>query len=319
MGTESKNKKPHPSLSSPEILDAQLAVWETARNNYTALSQVEERQLKVNGYTYKVQFNPARIISSAAKVDDNSIRERKCFLCSSNRPSEQKGINFNNHYSILVNPYPIFPYHFTIAEHEHTKQRILLRFSDMIDLADILNDCVIFYNGPECGASAPDHAHFQAGSKGFLPIEKGLQTKEVARYGKAILKVSDDILRTALCIESNDKADAIKLFHLIYSTLETQICNNNEPMMNILVWYENYTWTVCLFLRAKHRPSCYFAEGKENLLISPASVDLGGVFITPLENDFQKITASNIAAILKEICISPADLRKLIQQIRKQL
>ncbi|KAA6324647.1 hypothetical protein EZS27_026049 [termite gut metagenome] len=319
MGTESKNTKPHPNLSSSEILDAQLAVWETARNNYAALSQVEEKQLEVNGYTYKVQFNPARIISSAAKVDDTSIRERKCFLCSSNRPPEQKGINFNNHYSILVNPYPIFPCHFTIAEHEHTEQRILPRFSDMIDLADTLNDCVIFYNGPQCGASAPDHAHFQAGSKGFLPIEKGLQTNEVATYGKAILKVSDDILRPALCIESTDKADVVKLFHLIYSTLETQISNSNEPMMNIVARYENCTWTVCLFLRAKHRPSCYFAKGKEHLLISPASVDLGGVFITPLENDFRKITASNIAAILKEIGISPVGLQKLIQQIKKRL
>ncbi|KAA6322055.1 hypothetical protein EZS27_028368, partial [termite gut metagenome] len=137
--------------------------------------------------------------------------------------------------------------------------------------------------------------------------------------GKAILKVSDDILRPALCIESTDKADVVKLFHLIYSTLETQIGNSNEPMMNIVARYENCTWTVCLFLRTKHRPSCYFSEGKEHLLISPASVDLGGVFITPLENDFRKITASNIAAILNEISISPVGLQKLIQQIKKRL
>ncbi|MDR2859889.1 MAG: DUF4922 domain-containing protein [Mediterranea sp.] len=307
--------------SVQHLFDKQLATWETAKNNYEALAQVKKKELNVNGYTYKVQFNPARIISSAAKVDDKSIRERRCFLCPDNLPTEQKGIVFNEHYSILVNPFPIFPRHYTVPEQKHVKQYILSRFGDMLDLAKSLDNCVIFYNGPKCGASAPDHAHFQAGSKGFLPIEnawKNLRTKAIVTCGRAMLWGSEDSPYAALFIESDDDADAIELFHYIYDALETPP-DDNEPMMNVLTWYEESVWQICIFPRIKHRPSCYFAEGDENMLISPASVDLGGAFITPLEKDFDRITAADIAAILKEVCISPPNLRQLIQQIKESL
>ncbi|KAA6322602.1 hypothetical protein EZS27_027873 [termite gut metagenome] len=307
--------------SVQRLFDDQLATWETARNSYDALAQVKEKALDVNGYIYKVQFNPARIVSSAAKVDDTSIRKRKCFLCPDNLLLEQKRIVFNGHYSILVNPFPIFPRHYTVAEQEHTKQQILSRFGDMLDLAKSLDDCVVFYNGPKCGASAPDHTHFQAGSKGFLPIEKdwkSLRTKEIATCGKAVLWASDDSPYVALLIESDDATDAIALFHRICNALEMQP-EDDEPMMNVLTWYDEDVWKICIFPRIKHRPSCYFAGGDGNMLISPASVDLGGVFITPLEKDFDKITAVDIATILKEISISPSGLRKLIQQIKERL
>ena len=208
------------------LLTEQLASWETARNNYAALSGVQVKELNVNGTLYKVQFNPARIVSSGAKVDAKSIKERKCFLCPANLPAVQKGIPFEGHYNILVNPFPIFPRHLTVPETAHVAQRIAPRFGDMLDLARQLTDYTIFYNGPKCGASAPDHAHFQA---------------------------------------------------------------------------------------------CYTAEGDANLLSSPASVDLGGVFITPVEKDFIKITAEDIAQILGEVCLSPADFQKVRKRIQEQL
>ena len=265
-----------------QLFDEQLSNWELARNNYNALKQVKVKTLVVDGREYKVQFNPARIISSAAKVDAQSIRERKCFLCAENRPPEQKGIPFNDRYTILVNPYPIFPRHLTIPLIEHTPQRIAPRFGDMLDLAQLLDDYVIFYNGPKCGASAPDHFHFQAGNKGFLPIEKNWN------------------LYSPISIESDNKEELLDRFQQIYGSME-QKPEDDEPMMNILTWYEAAKWIVCIFPRKKHRPSCYSAEGEANLLISPASVDLGGVFITPLEKDFEKITAKDIAEILHEI------------------
>ena len=140
------------------LLTEQLAPWETARNNYAALSGVQVKELDVNGIPYKVQFNPARIVSSGAKVDAQSIKERKCFLCPANLPPAQKGIPFEGHYNILVNPFPIFPRHLTIPEVAHVNQRIAVRFKDMLALAQALTDYTIFYNGPKCGASAPDHA-----------------------------------------------------------------------------------------------------------------------------------------------------------------
>jgi len=265
-----------------QLFTEQLANWELARNNYLALDRVRMKTLFVAGREYSVQFNPARIISSAAKVDAQSIQERKCFLCAKNRPPEQNGIPFNGRYTILINPFPIFPRHLTIPSLEHTPQVIKSRFGDMLDLAQQLDDYVIFYNGPRCGASAPDHFHFQAGNKGFLPIEKNPK------------------MYPAITVESDKKDELLDRFRQVYDTMELKP-EDNEPMMNMLAWYEGAQWVVCIFPRKKHRPACYDATGEANLLISPAAVDLGGVFIIPLEKDFEKITAGDIGKILYEI------------------
>lgn len=302
------------------LLTEQLSSWEMAGNNYAALSTVKVKELDVNGVLYKVQFNPARIASSGAKVDAKSIKERKCFLCPANLPPVQKGIPFEGHYNILVNPFPIFPRHLTIPEQAHVDQSIATRIGDMLELAKSLSDYVIFYNGPKCGASAPDHAHFQAGNKGFLPIEKDWQSRiaeKVVGNESATLWYLNDAPRATLVIESASKESAVALFDLIYRSLEVNE-GEYEPMMNVLAMYEENRWVVFVFPRAKHRPACYTAEGEANLLSSPASVDLGGVFITPVEKDFLKITAEDVAQILSEVCLSTADFQQVRQRIQKQ-
>ncbi|MBE6288316.1 MAG: DUF4922 domain-containing protein [Mediterranea massiliensis] len=304
-----------------ELLTNQLEVWETARNNYNALTGVKVKILDVCGVEYKVQFNPARIASSGAKVDAKSIKERKCFLCPANLPEVQKGIAFKGHYNILVNPFPIFPRHLTIPEMEHTDQLIAGRIGDMLDLAKELTDFTIFYNGPKCGASAPDHAHFQAGNKGFMPIEEGwkeLVAGKVGSYGEATLSWLNDAPRASLVIESTNKEDAVKLFGFIYECLPLK-ADETEPMMNVLTMYEADKWVVFVFPREKHRPACYTAEGEAQLLSSPASVDLGGVFITPIEKDFNKITAEDVAQILSEVCLSVEDFAQLRKRIADKI
>ncbi|MEG1837946.1 MAG: DUF4922 domain-containing protein [Bacteroidaceae bacterium] len=292
-----------------ELINQQLSTWELARNNYDALKTVKEKELNIDGCTVKVQFNPARLVSSAAKVDAKSIKERKCFLCKANLPEVQKSIPFGD-YLILVNPFPIFPKHLTIPAREHIDQHLLHRFGDMLDLAYCLDEFTLFYNGPKCGASAPDHAHFQAGNKGFLPIEKEwrLQKKEkVSTHQTAQLFALKDYSRSTLIIESEIKEDAVYLFQQVYAKLDKK--SGEEPMMNVLAWYEQPKeeiigkWIVCIFPRAKHRPACYTAEGDDNILISPASVDMGGVFITPQQKDFEKITAKDISTIYQEVCV----------------
>ncbi|GHT48958.1 DUF4922 domain-containing protein [Bacteroidia bacterium] len=267
-----------------QLFDDQLASWELAATNYAALSQVKTKVFDVGGYTYKVQFNPARIISSAAEVDAQSIRERKCFLCAANRPPEQKGILYNGRYEILVNPYPIFPRHLTIPALVHTPQLIIDHFGAMLDLAQQMSDYVIFYNGPKCGASAPDHFHFQAGSKGFLPLEIDPDPE----FPRTILYATDS------------RQLAIDRFQYVYGKMSLH-SDDVEPKMNVLVWFEAGLWMVGVVLRRKHRPACYYAEGDANILISPAAVDMGGVFITPLAKDFEKITVDDIMAILDEV------------------
>jgi SpoIID/LytB domain protein len=188
------------------------------------------------------------------------------------------------------------------------EQHIAHRFVHFLQLALALPDFVVFYNGPKCGASAPDHAHFQAGSKGLLPIESGwrdLVGETVAEQGEACLLHLNDAPRSTYVIDSPNQKDAVELFRKVYEALKTLQPAEKEPMMNLLGWREEGHYIVCVFPRAKHRPDCYFAEGEGRLLISPASVDLGGLFITPREEDFEKVRAEDLARILEEVTASP--------------
>lgn len=306
------------NLNIPELLHRQLAVWETARTNYAALAHAETKEVEVNGIPYRVQYNPARTRSSTAAVDARSIQQRACFLCEAQLPDVQLRIPVEGHYFLLVNPYPIFPQHLTIAEVAHTQQRIFTRFGEMLSLARQLTGFTLFYNGPRCGASAPDHAHFQAGNRHFLPIEHYWSTRKkklLTTCGVAALWSLDDAPRTTLVIESARSEDAEALFRLVYQACEV-LPDEEEPMLNLLAWHENDTWVVCIFPREKHRPACYTAEGDERLVVSPASVDMGGVFITPFEKDFRRIAAGDIARILSEVCLPTDKFERLQERIR---
>lgn len=306
------------SQQAQELFDSQLGEWELAKTNFDALSKVETKEFSFGEFSIKVQFNPARILSSAAKVDTKSIQERKCFLCPKNLPAIQKGIPFGKEYQILVNPFPIFPKHFTIPSLNHTDQLIAGRYQDMLDLAKELDEFVIFYNGPKCGASAPDHVHFQAGNKGFLPLEK-----EVKTISKELIQEKDGLrvyalrnyLRNSFLFESVKADCSVIIFNQLYSLLQIKE-GDQEPMMNVVAWFDDGKWYTWVLPRAVHRPSFFYAEGDDNILISPASVDLGGVLITPLEKDFRKITADNIKQILTEVCIDDNQMQTIINNLK---
>ena len=202
------------SEQAKQLLTDQLSVWESARDNYKALEAVQVKELTVEGCTVKIQFNPARIVSSAAKVDTQSLKERKCFLCAENRPEVQEGLP-DGSYTWLINPFPIFPEHFTIPVNEHLPQLIEKRFGDMLRLAHAAEHYVLFYNGPKCGASAPDHAHFQAGNKGFLPLEKELKKYRripIRTEKSARLSQVEDYICPFFLIEAESEETAEKLF-----------------------------------------------------------------------------------------------------------
>ena len=306
-----------------ELFRQQLEEWPQARNNYNALGSVRKKSFEVDGFPVEVHYNAARIVSSAAKVDPKSIQERKCFLCEENRPSVQKGLSYRglsgHDYVVLVNPFPIFPLHLTIPDVNHTDQLINGRIEDMLDLAEKLSDYVIFYNGPLCGASAPDHMHFQAGNKGFLPIERDFERVDkalVVHRRKAYVFTQTSFVKSSLIIVSTSAEDILKQFNTIYSNLEKRAVNE-EPMLNILCWKSEGKWYLYIILRSKHRPASFFAEGEDNLLISPASVDFGGVFITPLEKDFEKITDKNVSGIINEVTFDQTATDKLIEKVEK--
>ena len=313
-----------------DLIDRQLAVWQQAKDNYEALSGVGVKELVVEGFPVKVQFNPARIVSSAAKVDPKTIKDRKCFLCGANRPAIQEGIPFYGkkcEYSVLINPFPIFPKHLTIPDVGHVNQTIegeYERYEDMLTLSEVLDEFLFFYNGPKCGASAPDHMHFQGGNKGFLPVEYNYNALEktliVEGEGVKVFAV-ENYMRGIMAIESTDKLAAVAQFRRLYSLLEVKE-GEWEPMLNLLSWSVKENGAVkyisLVYLREKHRPSHYFAEGDANILLSPASVDMGGVFITPLEKDFTKITEKELTEIADELQISNERFGLIKNALREQ-
>lgn len=299
------------------FFESQLAEWEFARRNFEALRRIETKTFDLDGFLIRVQFNPARIVSSAAKVDAASVVARKCFLCSENQPPEQRGLPWGDGYRVLVNPYPIFARHFTIPAAEHVPQSIADRYGDMLALARCFDRDVVFYNGPRCGASAPDHAHFQAVGKGAMPLEAEIgrfATEKVLEASGAAAYAIRDYLRGGFVIRSADASAAAACFGKLYEALEV-LPADAEPMMNVLTWYDSDGWTSCVFPRTKHRPACFYGEGATDLLVSPASVDLAGVMIVPRKDDFVKITAENIRAIFNEVCIDDSALLRIVGKL----
>jgi hypothetical protein len=297
----------------------QLRDWELARLNYGLLSRVLTRKVDFGSFSVAIQFNPERIRSSAAKVDSKTIDERPCFLCAHNRPAEQKGVPFGNRLNILVNPYPIFSKHLTITSEKHVLQRISGNFELMLQLSQALGDYIVFYNGPQCGASAPDHFHFQAGKRGFLPLESDFETKGSVRL-IASAKLTGiwcwvNYLRGIITLTGSDISGLSDIFERFYTEMSMHQPDKPEPMLNILAYFEKGEWRVHLIPRKVHRPAQFFAPGDEQILLSPASVDIGGVLITPRESDFRKISEKDVEDIFRQVCYSDKEILHILNNI----
>lgn len=301
------------------LVKQQRETWELARKNYEALSEVQTRSFDFGHFQIIAQHNPGRIRSSAAKVDAKSIAERPCFLCPQNLPEEQKTLMFQEKFMILVNPFPVFPVHLTIPLIEHKPQQILNFFPDMLRLARELHGFTVFYNGPQCGASAPDHFHFQAGNGGFLPIEKELESLEqnhtevlMEKPGLKII-AAKNYLRKFLAVFSSGEEEITEAFRRIYFSFPGKI--QNEPMMNILTFFEKGEWRVIVFPREKLRPSHFYETGEKQLVVSPAAVELGGIMVLPRKQDFETVSRTIITDVYKEVSFSDSDFEHWTESV----
>ena len=301
-----------------DFINAQIAEWPMAAGNFEALKGVKVKEVALPGWTIKVQFNPARIVSSSAKVDAKSLKERKCFLCAQNRPDVQRGISWGDKYTILINPFPIFPRHLTIPDDGHVDQLIEGRIADMMSLAQQLDEYTVFYNGPRCGASAPDHMHFQAGNSDFLTLGEALEAAElktVATDGDSVLALVDTLPLNVFVIDADTPEAGQRLFSRLYAAIPVPE-GEREPMMNLLCYATAAGVRLVVIPRKRHRPSFYDTEGEGTMLLSPASVDMGGVFITPLEKDFNALDADKICQVLDELCLSNDEINQIAQNIQ---
>ena len=304
------------------LLIQQKLTWEMLRTNYAGLEHVRLRSIDFDGFDLTLQFNPRRLTSSAAKVDEKSIRERECFLCPAHLPAHQRALPFDESYLVLCNPFPIFPEHFTISQRQHVPQLIDGEFQTLLNLSRAMGSrYTVFYNGPKCGASAPDHLHFQAGTKDWMPLEREFDVV-TARWGRTLLNRPDLTatvafapLQNFVSLESNDPELLESAFDAFYQAYQQQADVAEEPLLNILSSYEDGSWLLILFPRAKHRPEAFFAEGDKRVLFSPASVDLGGLCVLPVERDFDNLGAQQLRELFQEVCLTEDAFKRLADAV----
>jgi len=309
------------------LFNSQLNSWGLQKKNYDTLQKVQTKSFWFDGFKLKVQFNPERIKSTSAEVDENSIKNRKCFLCIENLPEEQKGIFITDNFILLCNPYPIFPQHFTICSLKHQPQRISSAFGEFLRLTKLLSPkyCLV-YNGPACGASAPDHLHFQAGTSNFLPLENDIQQLK-NDFGKIIREDElittsfiDDGLRRIVLIESTDKKKLEDTFKVIFNLYEKLSEIKPEPLMNLICNYDlEFGWSVIIFLRSKHRPENFYKEDPQKLLISPAAIDLSGVIVTPREVDYLRVDKAILHQIFNEVSLDKKTFSLIAEKVKAEL
>ena len=304
--------------SISRFFNRQLEMWEDARHRFRDLKHVEVRQLSDQ---LKVQFNPARIVSTGAKIDKHTLGERPCFLCERNRPKEQMTKQIDDHFQLLVNPFPILPVHFTIPATKHQPQSIYRHYGEMHRLLSLHSELMVFYNGPKCGASAPDHLHFQAGTSGVLPLQTNWQrlsrnlTDVISLTDEEKISVLSDFLVPAFVIISKSEDSDEELFHRLYRSMPMR-GDESEPMMNIIAWRKGDEFISVVIPREKHRPDAYFAEGEAQMMVSPGALDMAGLIITPREEDFSKINLDKATALLRECGISAEKMEAVVSNLK---
>ncbi len=304
--------------SISRFFNRQMEKWADARHRFRDLKHVETHQLSDQ---LKVQWNPARIVSTGAKIDKKTLGDRPCFLCDKNRPKEQISKQIDERFLLLVNPFPILPVHFTIPARKHQPQSIYKNYGEMHRFLSLHSELMVFYNGPKCGASAPDHLHFQAGTSGILPLQANWQ--RLSRNLTDIISLNDDekialihdfVVPAFVIISKSEDSDET-LFQRLYKSMPVR-GDETEPMMNIIAWRKGDEYISVVIPREKHRPEAYFAEGDAQMMVSPGALDMSGLIITPREEDFRKLTEESASAILQECGVSMDKMNSIITKLK---
>ena len=304
--------------SISRFFNRQMEKWADARHRFRDLKHVETHQLSDQ---LKVQWNPARIVSTGAKIDKKTLGDRPCFLCDKNRPKEQISKQIDERFLLLVNPFPILPVHFTIPARKHQPQSIYKNYGEMHRFLSLHSELMVFYNGPKCGASAPDHLHFQAGTSGILPLQANWQ--RLSRNLTDIISLNDDekialihdfVVPAFVIISKSEDSDEA-LFQRLYKSMPVR-GDETEPMMNIIAWRKGDEYISVVIPREKHRPEAYFAEGDAQMMVSPGALDMSGLIITPREEDFRKLTEESATAILQECGVSTDKKNSIVTKLK---
>lgn len=302
------------------FIDEQITEWELARNNHQALEKVQTRALNLDNIRYNVQFNPARMVSTGAKLDKASIEKRPCFLCRENQPKEQEAMTIADHYHLCVNPYPILPGHITLPSKSHRPQEFHEGFVKDLNklLLQLPADYTVFYNGAACGASAPDHFHFQGAPRKYVPlIEQYHSLKANAQLldSEQSFYYIDSYVCPIFAIETESTTPDMDLNELLRHFPITD--GENNPRFNIFAWREEGRLSIIFIPRSKHRPDCFFAEGNDRCLISPGALDMAGILVTARPEDFERMDAETAASIIREVGLPIEQAEAIAQQYKR--
>jgi hypothetical protein len=294
-------------LEIDQLFERQVRKWPRLAKGVEGLAQASTRPVKIDWFQVFIRHIPHRVASTTAAVDRESVAKRPCFLCARNLDPEEEGIPFGSDFTVYCNPFPIVDRHLTIVYKEHGVQHIANRFGDMLDIAAALPGFFVIYNGPECGASAPDHMHFQAGLRNPFPIEKeaaGLAGITVPNYA-----------RNVFVFRGTDRSSVVRQMERAIELLRQFSRKQTEPLINIAAFCDNRGWVAYLFPRGKHRPEVFYSG---ELTVSPASIDLCGIFVVPLPKDFERITGDMIAAIFREVTLPDDPFQKIAVMLEKE-
>jgi GNAT superfamily N-acetyltransferase len=300
-----------------KLLSEQRNTWFDLREGYESLKNIRERDVLCSGFSVCIQYNPGRIKSSLTVVDEKNVKERQCFLCLDHLPKSQKGILYQSDYLVLCNPRPVFSSHFTISHLDHRFQAIEEHIDTFLQLmADFGSEWTVLYNGPKCGASAPDHLHFQVAPSGKMPIEKEIREEKKLTLMKQIENVLlyrlRDLGREVIILEGNDPMSLKRAFKCFLDGLKKVLLIDEEPMINIAGFYKEGGWRLVIFPRQKHRPDAFFREGDARVVVSPGVIDMGGLLITPTEKDFERLDAASVENIFAEVSLDEKTVERAI-------
>jgi ribosomal protein S18 acetylase RimI-like enzyme len=300
-----------------KLLSEQRNTWLDLREGYESLKNIRERDISCRGFSVCLQYNPGRIKSSLAVVEEKNLYERRCFLCMDHLPEDQKGILYRSDYLILCNPRPVFSSHFTISYLDHRFQAIEEHIDTFLQsMIDFGSGWTVLYNGPKCGASAPDHLHFQVAPSGKMPIEK--EIREEKRF--TLMEQIDNVLlyrlrglgREVIILKGNDAMALERTFKVFLDALKEVLLTDEEPMINIAGFYKEGRWHLVIFPRQKHRPDVFFREGDARVVVSPGVIDMGGLLITPMEKDFERLNAASVESIFAEVSLDGKTMERVI-------
>jgi hypothetical protein len=308
------------------LIEHQKRTWPMLAQGYRAFAAIDSKRIESEESAIVVQHNPGRVGSTAAAVDRASVEARKCFLCPDALPPEEKGVEYGD-LIFLCNPFPVLDRHLSIVHRDHIPQKITGNIETLLGIAaDLSPDYFVLYNGPRCGASAPDHLHFQACSRALLPIEETIRGSGVEDSAPHCSVCAESAIQGLEVFTINDCGRSLVVFggssiDEVAGWVEAALAelsaggSESEPMVNLICTYERQRWSVYLFPRARHRPACFYDEGGERLLVSPGAIDMAGVVVVPEREHFDRIGATEVRAIFSEVSLTEAEVNEVTERV----